>query len=231
MGNNTIPIRSPRNLIDLNWFNIFRSVLGGDIYCRNTAAAIADQAGSLGDSEIQWLNAFMMTVKLMHSTYAITLDVPTLVASFALTLPPDYPETKRAVTLGAAGTIAASLIGRSVFSPVNYAISASSGAYTSAGSEDVPNLSVEFTSDFPFIATLIPDGSGNAAYLDDNLTLTDNTTSFSVSLNSSGLPPDRKAPGALFYSGSSYSTTGTIKVQAVSVAQVYYCKLIAISLG
>lgn len=75
MSTDTIPARSNGQTIDQTWYNIIRTVLSADQVPRNTSGVAADLGGSLGQSALRWLKAFIASGYLSpgdikaHHTY------------------------------------------------------------------------------------------------------------------------------------------------------------------
>lgn len=58
MGNDTITTRAAGQVINETFFNVFKSVLAGDMLPRNTSGVVEAVAGSLGSSTYPWLKLF-----------------------------------------------------------------------------------------------------------------------------------------------------------------------------
>jgi len=61
MADDTIPTRSSLQTITADFFNIFKTVLIGDLIPRDSAGVAGTEEGSLGDSSNDWLRAHIRT--------------------------------------------------------------------------------------------------------------------------------------------------------------------------
>jgi hypothetical protein len=188
MSADTIPERSNGSAIDQTWFNIIRSVLGGDFLPR-TDGVVTDEAGSVGSTLYRWLNAYFIGMYLYNPTgRSIRLTAPSSITTdYTLKLPPALPGSGNKLfmvnssgegsltvepdgsTLEISGTtlrVKDAGITRDKQASLGTIASSSSGGYSmnnSAAFEAVTNLTRTITTTGrPVFVGLISDGSGTA---------------------------------------------------------------------
>lgn len=74
MSTETVPDRSNGQTIDQTWYNLLKSIIGGNFVPRNASGVATADGGTLGDSTYTWMRAYITTgywslgdIKLHHS--------------------------------------------------------------------------------------------------------------------------------------------------------------------
>lgn len=111
MGSGTLSSRTNGQTIDQTWFNQFRDAFDQDLYPRNSSGVPTDQAGSLGTSSYQFLNAYLITIylttlKLKNGSYYVNQVAPGgMAADYTITWPTALPGSNLPVSINASGVV------------------------------------------------------------------------------------------------------------------------------
>jgi hypothetical protein len=175
MGNTTIPTRSDQQTIDSSWFNKLKEAFTQNIVPRNSDGIATDEGGSLGESALAFLGAYLKNLYLVIGSKAVKLKAPAgLVADYTLTLPTALPtSTAKPLFMGLTGDVTPQAIARTDLPTSALAISTlATSNGTSYGSifpswQDIPNCTTTIiTTGRPVLIFMQSDGSTNAATIE-----------------------------------------------------------------
>lgn len=149
MGTDNIPARSGGQTITAQFFNLLRSVLGGDLVPRNASGVPTDLAGAIGTSTYRMLSAFAQKYNLGAPASGLSIEED----SGAIIFKVGGVEKGRIDSNG---------IKRNSLDTLNYSLSSSCGTFstTSTSFVSVTNLSRSITTNGnPVEIFLVPDNS------------------------------------------------------------------------
>ncbi len=253
MGSSTIPTRSDQQTIDSSWFNKLKEAFTQNIVPRNSDGIATDEGGSIGESALAFLGAYLKNLYLVIGTKAVKLKAPAdLVADYTITLPTELPSSTKPVFMNLTGDLSIQNIARTDLpaSALQISIvSTGAGPYYSGFVyptwKDIDNCTVTITTTGrPVLIFLQSDGSTGGANISAQAgtvattwiaIVRDGTIISNSMLRHAGASEITIPPGSILYLDAPTAGTYTYKIQVSSQSAgmgvaVQYAKLIAIEL-